>query len=118
MTAGITPITCDQGEDLDLVFACQQLDGTPVDLTGGSARMQVRNGIDASTTMLDLDTGAKGGLTIDGVAGTITLHVAAAVTNTLIPSDEACYDIEFVSVAGAVKRLVQGPFIIDPQVTR
>jgi len=48
---------------------------TPIDLTGCTARMQVRPEVESSTVLLELTT-ANGGITLGGVAGTIELFVS------------------------------------------
>lgn len=96
------------------------LSGTPVNLTGYSARMQIRPTYDSSTVVLGLTSGT--GITLGGTAGTIYLEASAATTagfateNT--PQEQYVYDLELVSPAGVVTRLVQGRVFIDPEVTR
>lgn len=48
---------------------------TPIDLTGCTARMQVRPEVESPTVLLELTT-ANGGITLGGVAGTIELFVS------------------------------------------
>ncbi len=93
---------------------------TPVDLTGYSARMQVRETQSSTATILSLTSGS--GITLGGTAGTILLEADATTTagiaTSQTPQNQFVYDLELVSGAGYVTRLVEGNFLIDPEVTR
>lgn len=95
-----------------------------VDLTGYTARMQVRAASDVSpsppgTPLVDLTSGA--GITLGGVAGTIVVVIPAATTAALTPADELAeayrYDLEVVN-GSVVTRLVEGFVSVSPEVTR
>jgi hypothetical protein len=93
---------------------------TPVDLTGYTARMQVRETQSSTATVLSLTSGT--GITLGGTAGTILLEASATTTagiaTSINPQNQFVYDLELVSGAGYVTRLVEGNFFIDPEVTR
>ena len=50
--------------------------GTPVDISGFTARMQIRDDAYSSTVLVDMTT-ANGRITIDGPAGTVTFTAKA-----------------------------------------
>ena len=89
---------------------------TPVDLTGCTARMQLRESLSSTVVVLELTT-ENGGIVLGGTAGTIDLS-ATPVQTALITSRKAVYDLEVVYSGGAVRRLVQGSVTISPEVTR
>jgi hypothetical protein len=91
--------------------------GTPVDLTGYQARMQVRESYDSTATILSLTAGT--GITLGGTAGTIYLEADATTTAGFdgVPNKQFIYDLELEN-AGIVTRLVEGTFTINPEVTR
>lgn len=89
-------------------------DDVPKNLTGYTARMQVRETIDATSTILDIDTDDD--ITLGGAAGTITIEVAASDTADITPGLYV-YDLELVSGA-VVTRLVEGAFMVSAEVTR
>lgn len=61
--------------------------GAPINLTGRTARLQIRDGYDAPSAALALTT-ENGGITLGGVAGTITPLATAAQTATLdVPNE-------------------------------
>ena len=89
--------------------------GTPVNLTGFTARLHMREILEASDPFLTLTT-ENGGITLGGVAGTIQL-LASATQTTAIAATSGVYDLELVSGAN-VTRLLEGLVIISPEVTR
>jgi len=109
-------IVCDQGATFSRVMTWQDSAATPTDLTGYTARMQVRATADSSTVLLSLTT-ENSRITLGGTAGTITLLVSATDTAAVV-AGEYVYDLEIVSGAGTVTRLLQGCFTVDAEVTR
>lgn len=89
--------------------------GVPVDLTGYSARLQVRKSASDSNKLLDLTSGD--GITLGGSAGTITILVSATDTAAL-PAGAYKYDLELESGAGVVRRLLEGSATISAEVSR
>lgn len=88
-----------------------------VNLTGWTARMQIREQIDAELFLVELTT-ENGGITLGGVLGTIDLLLTDAQT-TLLTFDVAYYDIELIAPSGGdVTRLLQGMVINSKEVTR
>lgn len=88
----------------------------PVDLTGCTARMQVRQRIDAPAVLAELNT-TNGGVMLGGTAGTITLHLTAVQT-AAIAWTSGVYDLEVVFPSGDVRRLFYGTVTVSPEVTR
>lgn len=89
----------------------------PVNLTGYEARMQVREEIDSTDTILDLTSLIGGAITLGGAAGTIELDLSATATAEVTPGTHV-YDLELESGAGVVTRLLQGNFVVSAEVTR
>jgi hypothetical protein len=85
-----------------------------LDLTGYSARLQVRESYSASSAVLSLTTGT--GITLGGTAGTIDLLVASTATADLTPG-QYVYDLELVN-GTTVDRWLQGEFVVSAEVTR
>lgn len=108
-------LVLEQGADFNLNMT-YKLNGVIVNLTGYSARMQVRKTVKSPTTVLSL-TSPAGGITLGGALGTIDIYVPAA-TVAAIPAGSYVYDLELVSGGGAVKRLLQGSIPVTGEVTR
>jgi len=115
MPAGLYNITAEQGATFTRTITWNTSAGTPVNLTGYTARMQVRADYDASTALLDLTT-ENGGITLGGALGTIVLTATATATAAL-SSGSYVYDLELV-LGSTVTRLVQGSFVVNAEVTR
>ena len=111
--AGTYNIICDQGATFQRQITWNDTNGDPVDLTGYTARMQVRPTTDSTTLTLELTTG-NNRITLGGAAGTIELLVAASV---MTMAGDFVYDLELVS-GTIVTRLVEGFFTVRAEVTR
>lgn len=114
MTPGKYNMICPQGATFakQLTYA---IDGDPVDLTTYTARMQVREKHTSKTAVVSLTT-ENGGIALGDDEGTIDLYIADENTTT-IPAKDYVYDLELIS-SGEVYRLLEGKFIVTPEVTR
>lgn len=108
--------TIEQGATLMKPFIWKDSDGVPVDLTGYTAKMQVRQSPQSGTVLLELST-SNGRITLGGAAGTITLALTAAIT-AAIAWRRGVYDIELTSGDGTVTRLLEGEIQVSKEVTR
>lgn len=88
----------------------------PVDLTGCTARAQVRAEIEAPDVLLDLTT-ENGRIELGGATGTVTIKITAEDT-AAITWTEGVYDLEVVFADGYVRRLLAGGVAVSPEVTR
>ena len=89
----------------------------PVNLTGCTARMQVREKTESPTVLLDLTT-ENDGIVLGGVAGTIEFCRLPATQSAAINWKNGVYDLEIVFADGTVKRKIAGSVVISPEVTR
>lgn len=87
----------------------------PMDLTGYTARMQLREKL-ASTTVLDEYTTANGKLVLDNTLKTIKILVDATTTAAYTFST-AVYSLELVG-GTVVNTLVQGTITLEKEITR
>lgn len=88
----------------------------PVDLTGCTARMDVRTEIAATTPLVTLTT-ENAGIALGGVSGTIELLITATAT-AAFAWEAGVYDLEIILANGDVRRLVYGPVTVSLEVTR
>ena len=133
------------GVDWIRILSYKQSDGTtPVNLTGYTARMQVRATTSSQIKILDLTT-VNGGITIDGVNGLITIHATAtqltedathlqlgsiisapATLNEDLSNGTklqgfgklALYDLDVISAGGVITKLLSGKVCFEPSVTK
>jgi len=117
MAAGEHDITIEQGATFQMPITWTTgVVPTPVNLTGYTARMQVRKTYASTTAVLSLTT-ENGGITLGGALGTIDI-LASATQTAAIAIKSGVYDLELVSGGGIVTRLLQGAVEITPEVTR
>ena len=111
---GTLNLTMWQGATWDYTLTWT-ISATPVNLTGYTARMQVRKLHSSPTAVLSLTNLA--GITLGGSAGTIVL-AATATQTAAITASTYVYDLELVSGAGVVTRLLEGTMTVDAEATR
>lgn len=123
MSAGKLNLTIEQGATWHRRLTWKTGDpATPVDLTGFTARMQVRAAADVESeevepgdVLVELTT-ENSRITLTPEEGRIELDIDA-VTTADIEAVEAVYDLELVN-GPTVTRLVQGAALISAEVTR
>lgn len=115
MAAGKHDMVLDQGSTFTRQITWKDSTDSPVDLTGYTARMQIRSTVRGANTVLSLTT-ENGRIALGGAAGTIDLTIAATTTATLEPTTYA-YDLELVS-GSVVTRLLYGSLTVRGEVTR
>jgi len=113
--AGVLHITIEQGTTFNPVMTWKDQDGTPINLTGYSARMQIRADID-DAAFIHESTTANSEIVLGGIAGTITFDIDA-VTTAAFTFDTAVYDLELVN-GTIVNRLLRGDVTLSKEVTR
>jgi tRNA threonylcarbamoyladenosine modification (KEOPS) complex Pcc1 subunit len=126
MAAGVHKFTIEQGvtwtkqlslraPDPDHLGPPEGAPKVPVDLSGCSARMQIRKDVRTSTPMVELTTD-NGRITLGGETGLITLRLNAEDTAAL--TRDGVYDLELIDAQGEVIRLLKGQMALDRETTR
>jgi hypothetical protein len=91
---------------------------TDRDLTGCSARMQVREAFTSPQALLDLSSEPGEGITITpGPPGVIEI-VITSVQTAAMTWRSGVYDLELTDAGGEVERLLEGSVTVSPEVTR
>lgn len=117
MAAAKLKLAIEQGATFRKVLTWKA--GTPavaVDLTGCTARMQIRKEIANATPYVELTT-ENGGIELGDVAGTITLFISPTDTAAFTWTT-GVYDLEIEFSPTDVRRLVYGSVTVSPEVTR
>lgn len=114
--AGELNLVIEQGATFDPVFTWKDQNGLPINLTGFTARMQIRETVDSVAVLHELTT-ENGGLTLGGSAGTITVQISATDT-AAFDFEQAVYDLEVEAANGGVTRLLRGFATLSKEVTR
>jgi hypothetical protein len=128
MAAGTLPITLEQGATfrLSFIYGTRGPDdvdgnptmGTPYDLTGCTARMQIRQRY-GSPVLIDLEdvlTSAEAGIMLGGVTGEISIHISDEQTEPLTIK-KGKYDLKIFYPSGDEKRVLQGDVTVSKATT-
>ena len=115
MTAAVHNITVEQGATFVRIFRWLSA-GVPVNLTGATAVMQIRQVASSDEVLWEMST-ANGRLSIAEALGEITVTITAA-QSTAFDWTFGKYDLEVTTAGGTVYRLVRGTVSISAEVTR
>lgn len=115
MTAGIYNATIDQGATWSVTVTYTDSTGAPINLTGYTAAMQVRQQYSSADPDLTLTT-ANGGIAITPLTGVVVITMTATQTASL-EEGYYVYDVELTS-GSFVDRMMQGQLTVAPEVTR
>lgn len=116
MAAGVYDITVEQGATFRLSLTWKDSTGAVVNLTGYTARMQIRETYESEETIASF-TSAGGSIVLGGALGTVVV-TASATDTAKIQMTPAVYDLEVEASNGVVTRLLQGKANITREVTR
>jgi hypothetical protein len=111
--AGKYDLIIEQGATYILPITWKDGSGALVNLTGYTAKMQIK---DMSGNVLFALTDTAG-ITLGGAAGTVTIKLTAVQTTTLTTTATAKYDLYLTAPNGDVTRLLKGWVTPDPEVT-
>lgn len=114
MPAVCNPLTITKGKTFREAFRIREDDGTYRDLTGKTARMHIRDGVDNEDIYLELTT-ENDRITLDA-SGYITLIISADDTLDLEELDGLVYDLDLID--DEVTAIAKGPVYVVPGVTR
>lgn len=115
MSAAVIDLNVDQGSTYTLPLTYKDPNGNTVDISGYSARMQLRKTIAQAAP--DLSLVSPTNITVGTTNGQILVTMSATQTGALT-AKKYVYDLEIESPAGVVTRLIQGNIHVSPQVTR
>ncbi len=104
-----------QGATFTRGFAYLDPENVPIDLTGWTARMQVRATI-GGKVLADLST-ENGRIVIDPLRGLLTVTIPRSVTR-LMPVERGIYDVFIVSPDDFAIKLLEGEVLVVASVTR
>lgn len=114
-TAGTFDIEWHQGDTFSLLLTWRDVNQDPIDLTGYTARMQLRTSFDAEEASLELTT-ENDRISLGGSNGEIQLTVDA---ETMADMDTGSYKYDLEMVVGAtVRKILKGKFKVLAEVTR
>ncbi len=104
-----------QGTTFERLMTYKDGAGVVINLSGYSARMKIRKTWGAAV-LLELTSGANGGIVLAATSPNITVTITPALTAPL-SFEYAVYDLEIESPSGKVDRLLQGRVALNKEVT-
>lgn len=113
-------IDIDQGQTFEETVLYRDSSGNAVDLTGYTAKMQIRSAFGVGDADVDISTTPNddGSITIDAEAGKLTLLIKAAKTAELEAEYIGVYDLVITAADTITKyRLLEGKATVVPGVT-
>ena len=117
MAAAQINLTIDKGSTFRKDFIWKAgLAITPVDLTGCTAKMQIRPAHGSPVLLLELTSNPAQYLSLGTTNGTISIDIPANVTRE-IAVENAVYDLEITMSDSSVTRLLYGSIEFTPEVT-
>lgn len=117
MPAAKVMLTIEQGATYNQTLLYFNPDGvTPINLTGVTAKMQIRPTAESSTLIIELST-TNGRIVIVPLEGKLTLSITDEDTNAL-PAGKYVYDLELYNPDGTTARFIEGKVTIHAAVTR
>lgn len=126
MSAGRYDIVLEGGATFDLPISWLDANNTPVDMTGYTAHMQVRESPRSAVTLEFTSNLSTSGFIFlagpperreDGANGNLRLFMTSANT-TGLNQFSGRYDLELTSSGGYTTRLLEGQFRIESEITR
>jgi len=109
-------IEVDQEAYYSQLFTWKDSNLNPQNITGFSAKMQIREDADdEDPALVTLQDGS--GITLGGTAGTILVTMPASETASL-PDGNLVYDLLIIDPSNHPKRLLEGRVIVAKAVTR
>ena len=108
-------ITLKRGDTLEYEFLWKDADGLAVDLTGCTARLQVRNR--AGNTVVECTCADSDGLDITALLGKVAWREEAGTTAAMTPGLYQ-FDLEVTFPDGTVRSTETVTLIIERDVTR
>jgi hypothetical protein len=116
MSAAVYNFELEQGTSLVKSVVWKDSTGTPVPLTGFSARMQVRETIDSDEVLLELSTSNQK-IELVPLLGKVTLRFSPLDTSGAYWT-KGRYDLELTSPSGTVTRIIKGKISLSKEITR
>lgn len=117
MAAGKLDLMIEKGATFNKHLEYKDNTKTPIDLTGYTARMQVRKSAQSSTIIVELTT-ENSRITITPLTGEIDLFISGADTTAITERGNAVYDLELVEAGGEPLKLVRGTVSFIEEVTK
>ena len=122
MAAGRYSFTIEQGSTTNFTIVYTDSNGTPINLTGYSSKMQIRPYVGSPNVIITLSSSLNAdgtGLNMSNAAsGAIGIYIASC-TSSQFTFNEAVYDLDIISGSNCpyVNRILEGKVKLSKEVT-
>lgn len=117
MSAGKVNLLIEEKATFKRTFIWKDGNGRRVNLTGYTAKLQVRETKTSNTVLLELSTDTSA-IQLGGAAGTIVVNMTPVETDSLYPTwEKGFYDLVLTAPDGTKIRLVEGTIRVSVGVT-
>lgn len=116
MPAAQIDLSIEKGEDYSKIFYWKDKNKVAKDLTGYTARMQIRSSINAASFLIELTT-ENSGIVLTPAEGKIELVMTDTETSAL-SGTKGIYDLELIDGGGLVKKFSRGSVAMTDEVTK
>lgn len=106
-------LVCPQGTTFKKTFTMFNPDGTDMDLTGYSSVMEARKSHGSKTALFTISTDDSISITNNEI--TVDIH---HLQTAQFPKGDYVWDIEITSAMDERSRILEGVFIVTPEVTK
>lgn len=110
--AGSHALVRTKGDTFNLNFTVS-IDSVAWNLTGYTAKFQIRTSANSSTTLLSLDSDNGISMNSNG-----EVSITASSEDMSFSTGRFVYDFELTSSGGVVETLLSGPFILENEVSQ
>lgn len=117
MAAGKVDLVIEKGATYKKTFYYKDKNKVPIDLTGYTARTQIRSSSVSATVIIELTT-ENNGIIITPLEGKIELFINDTSTTAVTHKGNAVYDLELITSIGEVIKLLRGTVSFIEEVTK
>lgn len=117
MAAGKLDLIIEKGGKFSKHLEYKDKQKQAIDLTGYTARMQIRKNAQAATFILELTT-ENGRISITPLTGEIDLSITGADTAAITDRGNAIYDLELIDGGGEPLKFLRGTVSLIEEVTK
>ncbi len=114
--AGQKNFEVDQNATFTFIVEYKDNNGLPINLTGSTAKMQVRDTKGGTKLAFTLTSPSTGGITIDAALGKLTIKMTPTQTNKLF-YPKSSYDLMVIDSNGNKIKLLEGFLTLNRSVT-
>lgn len=115
--SGKVDLVIEKGETYRKLFQLKDSARVPIDLSGYTGRMHIRNKASSTTTILELTT-ENSRMAITPLEGKVQLYISKTDTSGITELGNAVYDLELESSSGEVLKMIRGTVSFIEEITR